>query len=265
MYRLSPENGCPRLHCVVGELSFHCGPSGSIHLLRQSRVLKPKEPNQQPIELRLDGADRDMAAFRRFVHLVEVGAGVEQVLPSRPRRDTCDPVRVLHGEEGCRSVNHRCIDHLTLAGAVKRVEAIGRNSNLGHRCKKWSDLRKRFDESSPRPPLLYQDKPKTRSRRFLTPQDVIDIIHRYDAGETTQQVGTRYGISKTRVATVLRERGVTIRRQGLNDEQVTEAAMFYAAGRSLAWLGARYDVSHTTIAAALRQEGVRLRPRPGWG
>jgi hypothetical protein len=157
------------------------------------------------------------------------------------------------------------LESLARKTASSLVEAIGRNSNLGHLCKKWSDLRKRIDESSPRPPRLYQDKPKTRWKRFLTPQDVIDIIHRYDAGETTQQVGTRYGISKTRVATVLREQGVTIRRQGLNDEQVTEAAMFYAAGRSLAWLGARYDVSHTTIAAALRQEGVRLRPRPGWG
>jgi hypothetical protein len=50
-------------------------------------------------------------------------------------------------------------------------------------------------------------------------------VQRYEAGETTQQIGARYGISKTRVATVLREQGITIRRQGLNNEQVSEAAM----------------------------------------
>ena len=89
-------------------------------------------------------------------------------------------------------------------------------------------------------------------------------MRQYEAGETTQQVGERYGISKTRVANVLREQGVAIRRQGLNDEQVSEAAMFYAAGRSLTWLGARYDVSHTTVATALRRQGFQLRRRPGW-
>jgi hypothetical protein len=52
------------------------------------------------------------------------------------------------------------------------MEARGRNSNLAHLSNKWSDLRERIDVSSPRPSLLYQDKPKTRSRRFLTPQDI---------------------------------------------------------------------------------------------
>jgi transcriptional regulator of aromatic amino acid metabolism len=112
---------------------------------------------------------------------------------------------------------------------------------------------------------LYQDKPKTRSRRFLTPQDIADIVTQYEAGKTTQQVGNRYGISKTRVATVLREQDVTIRRQGLSNEQPREAITLYEAGKSLGWIGARFGVSHTTIAAKLRQHGVRLRPRPGFG
>jgi hypothetical protein len=90
-------------------------------------------------------------------------------------------------------------------------------------------------------------------------------VHRYDARETTGQIGARYGISKTRVARVLQEQGVTIRRQGLTQERLTEAAELYAAGRSLAWLGARYEVSHTTVAAALRRQGMQLRRRPGWG
>ena len=69
----------------------------------------------------------------------------------------------------------------------------------------------------PDPLLLHQDKPKIRSKSFLTPDDAADITARYEAGETTQQIGTRYSISKTRVATVLREQGVSIRRQGLTE------------------------------------------------
>ena len=112
---------------------------------------------------------------------------------------------------------------------------------------------------------MYQDNPKSRTKRFLTTGDVTDIVARYQVGETTQEIGTHYGISKTRVATVLREQGVTIRRQGLTAEQAREAAELYVAGKSLSWLGARFGVSHTTIAAVLRQQGVQLRPRPGWG
>jgi uncharacterized protein (DUF433 family) len=144
------------------------------------------------------------------------------------------------------------------------VEAIGRNSNLGHLCKKWAELRKRSSDSPPRPPVLAQDVRNPRSKRFLTAQNVTDIVHRYEAGETTQQIGNRYGISKTRVASAPRNQGVTIRRHGITVDQVTEATTLYAAGKSLAWLGARYNVSHTTVAAALRRQGVQLRARPGW-
>ena len=112
------------------------------------------------------------------------------------------------------------------------MEAIGTYSNTGHLCKKFADLRKRINESPSRSPWLRQDGPKPRSKRFLTAEDVADIVQQYEAGETTQQTGNRYGISKTRVATVLRERGITLRGQGLTDEQVAEAVTLYSAGKS---------------------------------
>jgi hypothetical protein len=130
--------------------------------------------------------------------------------------------------------------------------------------RKWSDLQERIAASSSRPGVSGQDSQKPRSKRFLNPQDIADIVG-YQSGETTQQVGARYGISKSRIATILREQGITIRRQGLNDEHISEAATLYAAGRSLAWMGARYGVSRTTVAATLRRHGKQLRPRPGWG
>jgi hypothetical protein len=37
----------------------------------------------------------------------------------------------------------------------------------------------------------------------------------YAAPRSTRQIGNRYGISKTRVTSVLREPGTTVRRQGL--------------------------------------------------
>ena len=142
------------------------------------------------------------------------------------------------------------------------AEAIGRNSNLGHLCKKWAELRNRILNSPP-PPASGDTPP--HSKRLLGVKDVDDIVQKYDSGETTQQIGAHFGISKSRVATVLREQGITIRRQGLTIEEESEAEMLYADGKSLAWLGARYNVSNTTVAAALRRQGMQLRPRPGWG
>lgn len=155
---------------------------------------------------------------------------------------------------------------MTVTGSRKpvMVEAIGRNSNLAGLSRKWSELRERIRASAPRPDPLYQDKPKTRWKRFLGPEDIADIVARYEAGETTLHIANRHRISKTRVVSVLRQQGVTIRRQGLTDEQVTEAASLYATGQSLAQIGARYGVSHTTVAAAFRRQGINLRPRPGW-
>ncbi|PVB39406.1 hypothetical protein DDJ91_12400 [Mycobacteroides abscessus] len=98
----------------------------------------------------------------------------------------------------------------------------------------------------------------------MSTDDVADIVHLYGVGETTKQIGNRYGVSKARVAAVLREQGVSIRRQGLPAEQVSQAAAFYVEGRSLAWLSDRFNVSPMTISKTLREHGIQLRPRPGW-
>jgi hypothetical protein len=66
---------------------------------------------------------------------------------------------------------------------------------------------------------------------------VTGIVHKYEVGETTQRIGNHYGISKTRVAIVLRKQGITMRRQGLTDDQVDEAVGLYSTGKSLAWIG----------------------------
>lgn len=106
--------------------------------------------------------------------------------------------------------------------------------------------------------------PPPRSRRFLTTEDTGEIVQAYEAGQSTQRIGSRYGMSKTRVAAILRDQGVPLRRQGHTDDQVTEAAQLYKAGKSLATLGTQFGVSHATIANVLKRRGVRLRPRPGW-
>jgi len=141
------------------------------------------------------------------------------------------------------------------------VELIGAYSSKVSLSEQYNDLRKRIQESPPRP---RPTGPPPRAKRFLSTDNIADIATSYEAGISTNHIASRYGISKTRVASVLREQGVTLRRQGLTNEQVSKATDFYRAGRSMVWIAARYDVSHTTVATALRRQGVQLRPRPGW-
>ena len=72
-------------------------------------------------------------------------------------------------------------------------------------------MRKRINESPARSPLPPQNDPKPRLKRFLNAQGVTDIAARYEAGETTQQIGNRYGISHTTVAAALRRQGMHLR------------------------------------------------------
>jgi len=48
-------------------------------------------------------------------------------------------------------------------------------------------------------------------------------VQKYESGNTTQEIGARYGFFKTRVATVFHEQSITISRQGLTEEQANEA------------------------------------------
>jgi hypothetical protein len=48
-------------------------------------------------------------------------------------------------------------------------------------------------------------------KRFLNAQGVTDIATGYEAGKTTQQVGTRYGISHTTVAAAFRRQAMQLR------------------------------------------------------
>ena len=75
---------------------------------------------------------------------------------------------------------------------ITKVELIGRNSKLSHLCKRWSELGKRINETPQRPA---SSGTPPRSKRFLLPTDIDDIVHRYHAGETTQQIGAHFKIS----------------------------------------------------------------------
>jgi hypothetical protein len=81
---------------------------------------------------------------------------------------------------------------------------MGTYSNRGH-LGKTSLTGENASPNHPRDHPCCHDGSPSRSKRLLSADDVANIVQNYESGDTTQQIGTCCGISKTRVATVLRE------------------------------------------------------------
>lgn len=96
----------------------------------------------------------------------------------------------------------------------------------------------------------------------LTATDQADITVRYQQGWSSRRLAETYGLSKTSVVALLREKGIPIRYQGLDDSQIQEIIQHYAAGASLAATGKAYSVSAETIRNLLKKQGVA--PRNPW-
>ena len=74
-----------------------------------------------------------------------------------------------------------------------------------------------------------------RVHRRLPPFDVAEVVRRYEAGESSRQLGRAYGVHSTTVLEHLERHGVARRamKPKLDTEGVEEVARLYAGGLSL--------------------------------
>ncbi|MGN7970195.1 helix-turn-helix domain-containing protein [Microbacterium sp. 22296] len=86
-----------------------------------------------------------------------------------------------------------------------------------------------------------------------------EVAARYEAGDTTTQLAKEYGVAKSTIIGILRERKVVVRRQPLPSEQVNEAARLYESGLSLSQISAQLSVNQETMRTAIIRAGVALR------
>jgi predicted DNA binding protein len=93
--------------------------------------------------------------------------------------------------------------------------------------------------------------------RFIpfTPKQLIQLKASYEAGETTEQLGKRYGISKSAVRRRLIDLGVTFRRKGkvllVTDAVKRKASTMRRRGVKWKEVGEKLGVNHQSIQAAL--------------
>jgi uncharacterized protein (DUF433 family) len=100
----------------------------------------------------------------------------------------------------------------------------------------------------------------------LTLTEVHDLVRFYEAGHSTLQSATEFGINRETVLEHLK-RAAAARRPNarkMNDEQVTQAAELYAANARLATVAKHFDVNAATIRSEFNQAGLPTRRRRGW-
>lgn len=98
-----------------------------------------------------------------------------------------------------------------------------------------------------------------RSWNRLSDEVRDEVAVRYEAGDTTTQLASGYGVAKSTVLGILRAKNVVVRRQPLTVDQVHEAADMYQSGLSLSQVAKRLDVNQETMRVAIIRAGVALR------
>lgn len=107
-----------------------------------------------------------------------------------------------------------------------------------------------------------QPRVKRRWNRLSDDQRA-KAAHGYETGDTTTQLAKDYGVAKSTIIGVLRERNVVVRRQPLTSEQVGEAARLYESGLSLSQVAKRLNVNQETMRVAIIGAGIQIRPAAG--
>ena len=95
--------------------------------------------------------------------------------------------------------------------------------------------------------------------RRLSRKAIAQHLAGYQAGASTRQLATLYGISKTSVQRLLQVHGVTGRHQGFSATQVTDARDLYRAGRSVAQVASNLGLIPSSDQQHAKGSGIEMR------
>ena len=111
-------------------------------------------------------------------------------------------------------------------------------------------------------PIL--SRPATARRRTQVSAEALNIAtSRYSTGETLRTIASDMGLSRQRLASLLKEAGVSLRRASPSEDCVSQMIRLYASGESLQRVGSRLGFSPGTVRNRLEQRGIRLRDTHG--
>lgn len=92
----------------------------------------------------------------------------------------------------------------------------------------------------------------------LSANIVQQLLHGYEAGQSTRQLMATYSLGKGAVLRLLDGAGIEVRHQGLSPDGQADAARLYATGLSAAKVGARLGCTADAVLAYARMAGVPI-------
>lgn len=126
-------------------------------------------------------------------------------------------------------------------------------------CQLLSPPSGRSIQSTKTQPDQAQRTPSARHRR-LTPEQIAELIARYEAGSTVYELGDAFKINRKTVSIILKREGITTRHRKLTDQDIEQAIALYNEGHSLESVATQLNVTAGAIHHAFKQRGIPRRP-----
>jgi lambda repressor-like predicted transcriptional regulator len=89
----------------------------------------------------------------------------------------------------------------------------------------------------------------------------VDIVSRYQAGDSTPALARDYGVAKSALLQLLRNEGVPMRKQAITSADAKQAARLYEGGMSITEIVEQIGYSYSTVRKSLHDSGVTMRPK----
>lgn len=142
-----------------------------------------------------------------------------------------------------------------------RVEVRGLFSKLAPRLRRALMVVR----SARRRPIRGQGRPCREVRQVVQPSErrLVAAEGRYADGAKLRDLAPELGVSRVRLADLLRQRGVRIRNASPTPAEVAEMVRRYASGESLDQIGERLGFSGGTVRSHLAVCGVATRDTHG--
>lgn len=96
-------------------------------------------------------------------------------------------------------------------------------------------------------------------RRRFSPQEIEDLLARYNAGAAIRALSLEYSVSRSGLRHLLQGDGVTLREHGISQEEAENAVRLYESGLTIRQVVEQIDSSFGTIQRVLHEHGGAMR------
>jgi hypothetical protein len=138
------------------------------------------------------------------------------------------------------------------------VGVLGRYSNAANDLKRARRVlameQRSWPERTPAPVV-----PRVRIADRLDEPAIDQLVRDYQAGATGWQLATQFGLARSTVIKLLKERGVVVRRPRVTDEDKAEMVRLFLDGMTQVAIAARFGRDPGLIWHVLERAGLKGR------